>query len=1418
MATAIQSYIIEQAEKRGVDPRLALAIAKQESNFNPLAKSKDSSAFGLYQFTDKTWQGYGIDPKSAARLDPKTQIDLGLQLIKDNQDYLSVRLGRPPKPHEVYMAHVLGAGRAKAVLSKSGNLADVLPADYLTANTWLAEQGTTDGAANWFDRTVAKRVSEVQPIVAGGRAFADPKAMLDEVKLSVEGRDWPLRNATHTNISGAPEIGGRLGAGLDNTQAAVQHPLRVSVLDPQRAVSIDLAGMSPEVRQNLLQNAQKEGFNAAQFDRNAPDSISLEMRPGEPTTYRFLDQAGKNFLRGRGARNFPADHWAQGVVSGKRADDPKMAGAATPAEAIGRSPLPAQQIEPAGKSTITPLDSTPQAPFTLDELDQIEHQQAADAPGFWKTLGNSASADWSINWARQNAMPFTVDPEWHLTPEYIKERLADLPQEYWDGIEHSVSREHADHLVEMAHSSHQLEQELARAGYTGAALRFMVNIFDPTAIAMTYASDGTLAPLIAAKKWSRAGKLLASASSAALSNAGVEAMLYSQKPGANPSSILYSAATAFTLSSAFHVRRGDVASDVKTKEVPNALKRYVDSFVDDGIGGLPHQPPVGGSLSAARAGAHTPLNHLADQALQDAAHGANATARAAAPLGPRLDAVGQTLNSEHPLAAQTMDGLGEDAIGRVGNATNTLSASEFQRWYAGNQEVNFHRAVEAHWRDYLGERGITWRNPAARIRARRDFMEEITRSMRGEFPERVSDPARRAGEALRGHYDEMLADAGRFRASGFDGNFVDDFVKRVWHGGKMARLRARFGDAEIERFLAGAYHAANPHVDGDDAQAFGRIFWQRLRMRQLQDSYGMIRGLHERDTERLREQMLYHIEGMGYDEATVDRILDGIRVNDAPAHGNAAHRELIDELHGANVRTVDGDYAELRLSDFLENNAENLFKSYARNMSGIVAMARHGYPDVAAFERRLRHIRESAGDIENYSEAALSRDIENLEYMGTMITGSPVGEFGRRLFHERSTPLAEWMRLGRDLNFLRLMGQLGFAQLAELGSVLGHVGFRTALAGIPTLRSFVRDARSGNLDDSLARELEVAMGGLGADRFRNPGEFRHEDFGTYINPDEGTLVGHARHLMDRGKVGIAELSGANFVNTILHRWSMRAVAQKYADLAFGSGRWNEARLRAYGLGEDEAQTIFRNIREHAEHRPSLFSERKLTQLNLDRWPAEDREIFQQVLFRTSRHIVQENDPGNVHRFMSRPFYQMMTQFRTFTLVAFYKQLGHGLHMRDINTALTFLSASFTAGLAYVLQTTYQALGRDDSKQFLTERLTPAMIGAASFARAGWSSILPNVMDTGIIWAGFDPVFDVRSTGLSSGSFTQNPTFDAIASMSRATSGAFQATTRRDYDFSQKDFKAWQRLLPLGNAIGIGTALNIIGQGLPDASE
>lgn len=159
-ATQIHSAIATAAAKTGVDFDYLLATAQRESGLETQAKSKTSSASGLFQFIDQTWLSvvkqhgakHGLadfasqiertaggrinvaDPAAreeilALRHDPKIASLMAGELTRDAANALQSKLGRVVSQGELYMAHFLGASGAARFISAAEANPDARAAD-----------------------------------------------------------------------------------------------------------------------------------------------------------------------------------------------------------------------------------------------------------------------------------------------------------------------------------------------------------------------------------------------------------------------------------------------------------------------------------------------------------------------------------------------------------------------------------------------------------------------------------------------------------------------------------------------------------------------------------------------------------------------------------------------------------------------------------------------------------------------------------------------------------------------------------------------------------------------------------------------------------------------------------------------------------------------------------------------------------------------------------------------------------------------------------------------------------------------------------------------------------------------------------------------------------------------------------------
>ncbi len=191
----VLSQIRAQAGNSGIDPNYATRTASLESGMNPTAQSPSSSAGGLYQFTDKTWNQYG---NGADKTDAGANTDAAMRLAKDNAAQFQQKFGRAPSNGELYLMHQQGAGGASALLSNpQANVIEALaPAyggDLQKAHAAVVNNGgRPDMTAGDFAKGWTSRFDGQQPQQAGQPAPRQP------VQIDPAMRVW-LQNGMRSN-------------------------------------------------------------------------------------------------------------------------------------------------------------------------------------------------------------------------------------------------------------------------------------------------------------------------------------------------------------------------------------------------------------------------------------------------------------------------------------------------------------------------------------------------------------------------------------------------------------------------------------------------------------------------------------------------------------------------------------------------------------------------------------------------------------------------------------------------------------------------------------------------------------------------------------------------------------------------------------------------------------------------------------------------------------------------------------------------------------------------------------------------------------------------------------------------------------------------------------------------------------------
>jgi Mor family transcriptional regulator len=169
----VTASIVDAMKAEGVDAAIGLAISHRETagTFDPASKTfidpntgrRASSASGLFHMTDATARSY-LGAANAGDDPIENQAKAGAKLTADNIKGLQRALGTEPSAGDVYLAHVLGLGKAVRVIGSDPDtpLTDVLSAKEIRNSAPGLKNGTVGDMRDWSQdamRTSAEAVT-----------------------------------------------------------------------------------------------------------------------------------------------------------------------------------------------------------------------------------------------------------------------------------------------------------------------------------------------------------------------------------------------------------------------------------------------------------------------------------------------------------------------------------------------------------------------------------------------------------------------------------------------------------------------------------------------------------------------------------------------------------------------------------------------------------------------------------------------------------------------------------------------------------------------------------------------------------------------------------------------------------------------------------------------------------------------------------------------------------------------------------------------------------------------------------------------------------------------------------------------------------------------------------------------------------
>ena len=778
----------------------------------------------------------------------------------------------------------------------------------------------------------------------------------------------------------------------------------------------------------------------------------------------------------------------------------------------------------------------------------------------------------------------------------------------------------------------------------------------------------------------------------------------------------------------------------------------------------------------------------------------------------RFDMTSFLLSSENRISNYLGRVLGEDAVGfrkeknqRIDPSADIIKTNTMKSSFA-----NFYKTYDGSYKEWAKESGFGFFKRTFNV-PRRQFGELVADAIENpNLP--VSSSIRRAANKQAELQTDLLRSLKEAGVEGFEEVPENlSYFTHLWDSYKFTEAATRFREIDVVNLLSRSLLNGTEDLQEEAAQKIASAMVMKLRQSAAGMDAGAGRLFNATDRDVMRK-ILIEEDYMSEQEADDLLALFSKKPDGKPAR--AKRRLRFDMNLSVGVVNRQGKQEILRIKDLQERDAEQIFTSYASQMAGRIGLGRVGIKSETQFNKLLdRNLSEAAGREGNAGKSRAEKENLVSQTIFNMIVNRRAP-----LASDPSGNFARSARLVQDYNFIRLMNQVGFAQVAELGNALAIGGVRGVLQSVPSIRAMLKRAKDGEIEDSVLRDIESSIG-VGSDRLTMQAMNKADTIGVF-SEGRGDLIDKALFAMQPLKRLTSDISGMAPITLALERIAARCAVQTLTDMAFTSRKISLDRLGGLGLDKDLTEKVLEQIRTNATTKKStLFRNREIKAINLSEWQdGEARDAFLIAISRWTRRSIQQNDVGNLNLYMTSTMGGILTQFRTFMLVSHAKQFLHNIRANDFKAYSAMMYSSAFAGLAYMAQTQLNSIGRKDKEEFLKERLSVESIAKASFQRSSWAALFPAAVDTGAAFFTDDPIFAFRSTGLDTNFITGNPSVQAITKGLGSAQAVSRSIVNPDLQFSQGNQRALNTLVPWNNAIGIKNVMNKVVDMRPESTQ
>ena len=569
-------------------------------------------------------------------------------------------------------------------------------------------------------------------------------------------------------------------------------------------------------------------------------------------------------------------------------------------------------------------------------------------------------------------------------------------------------------------------------------------------------------------------------------------------------------------------------------------------------------------------------------------------------------------------------------------------------------------------------------------------------------------------------------------AKGYAGIEADSLhIERHWDSTMLNRIKNSHGEPFVKNLIKKGILASNEFKNPKYSRLGDKLTDEYLdrtadhmasaifeRMIRRQDTVNIARATHiTRQDRKLLEKRLTEIVD---NPADVKHIMAATSDRDT-----RAMHEYMRQIDVDLNTTVDG----ISIVDLLDNGLGRQMDTNFRRSAGKAAMAKKGIKSQEDFlditEAAARWSRKNEP---NKGSDQIAKDTTKLQKLWNVVLGDNIEA-------APDSTTSRVMRGLRRLATLSSMNQVGFAQFSEFGRLVGAVGVRNFMKQIPELRTMRRDMITGKYADDMLGDIETAFSvRIGDNHLLDHPVLRSDAGGYGLSTESSNAFMRGLDTVSNKLLHVqGYINGMNQVMRLQQRMHARGFFMNMSDdLTKGL---SPARLRRYadvGLSEADLKVVAKEMKTKASRTKGWFGQDRIESFNLANFEPDIREKLALAFHKSQNQAIQKHMAGETGWMMESAFGKLMTQFRTFPIVALEKQSIHDLKHLDSEAFVTMMASFGFASTAYMAKTYANSFGLEPKKRkkYLKNRLTPEAIAAGAIRWTGQSSVAPEIFELG----------------------------------------------------------------------------------------